>query len=80
MSCDVKEDAHRRERDDEARASVRDERKRDSGQRSEPEDGCDVDHRLAAYECGQARSEPLSEWITTAKGDPKARVGKHDER
>ena len=52
---DVKEDADASERDDEARAAVGDERQRDPGQRREPEDGGEVDRRLAADERRRAR-------------------------
>jgi hypothetical protein len=79
MSCDVKEDAHRRERDDEARPPVRDERKRDSGQRREPEHGGKIDQRLAADECRQARREPLAEGIAAAQGNAEARVREEAE-
>src|SRR5260370_35909782 len=47
---DVKEDAYSEERDNEARAAVRDERQRNPGQRSQAEDGCEVDHRLTTDE------------------------------
>jgi hypothetical protein len=69
MSCDVKEDAHRSERDDEARAAVRDERKRDSGQRSKPENGGEIDQRLAAHERRQAGREPLPKGIFAAESN-----------
>jgi hypothetical protein len=48
---DVKEDSHREERDDEARAAVGDERQRDARQRGQPENGREVDHCLTADEC-----------------------------
>ena len=64
---DVKEDADRQERDDEARAAVRDERQRNPGQRREPEDGGEVDRRLPADERRDARREPLSERILAAR-------------
>src|SRR6266508_2687773 len=75
MPCDVKENAHRGERDDEARAAVRDERKRDSGQRSEADDGREVDQRLPADEGRQAGREPLAEGVAGTKRDAQAGVG-----
>src|SRR5205823_13318791 len=65
---DVKEDAHRRELDDEARATVRDERQRDPGQGREPEDGGQVDHGLPADEGGEPGRETLSERIAAGQG------------
>src|SRR5437868_6018553 len=53
-ASDVKEDADRRELDDEARAAVGDERQRDSRQRREAEHGCEIDHRLP----GDERDDP----------------------
>src|SRR5919201_6367963 len=47
---DVKEDADGEERHDERRAAVGDEGQRNPGQRSEPEHGGQVDHRLAGDE------------------------------
>src|SRR5437763_15611573 len=60
---DVKEDPDRQEGDDEAGAAVRDERQRNPGQWSKPEDGGEVDRGLAADERGDTRREPLSERI-----------------
>src|SRR6266545_5835143 len=79
MSCDVKEDAHRRERDDEARPAIGDERKRDSGQRREPEHGGEIDQRLAADERRQARREPLAEGITAAQSNAETCVREEAE-
>jgi hypothetical protein len=78
MPCDVKEDAHRSERDDEARPAVGDEREGDPGQRSEPEHGREVDERLSRDERRKADCEPLAERVSTAKRDAKARVRKRD--
>src|SRR2546421_3043660 len=72
---DVKEDADRQERDDEARASVRDERQRNPGQRGEPEHGCEVDRGLAADEGGDPHREPLSEGVLARDREPQAGVG-----
>src|SRR6266508_3578783 len=80
MPCDVKENAHRGERDDEARAAVRDERKRDSGQRSEADDGREVDQRLPADEGRQAGREPLAEGVAGTKRDAQAGVGEDHVR
>src|SRR5207302_2626335 len=71
---DVKEDAHRRELHHETRPAVRDERKRDSGQRREAEDGGEIDHGLAADESGQPRREALPERIAAGEREPQARV------
>src|SRR6187402_3667201 len=78
LSRDVKEDARRGERDNEARAPVRDERERDSRQRSETEHRSEIDQRLAANERRQAGREPLAERIAAAQGDPQPRVGERD--
>ena len=71
---DIKEDANRREADDKARASVRDEWERHAGERREPHDGAHVDGSLAAHERRQADREPLSEWIAAAERDVEAGV------
>jgi hypothetical protein len=63
---DVKEDPDRQEGDDEARASVRDERERDSGQRREAENRREVHRGLPADERRDPRGEPLSEGILAA--------------
>src|SRR4249919_165667 len=63
ITSDVKEHADGTEHHDEARASVREEWKRDSGQRRGPDDGRNVDRSLAADEGGDARGEPLCERI-----------------
>src|SRR5438132_2781270 len=60
---DVKEDPDRQELDHEARAAVRDERKRDPGQRSHPDHGGDVDRRLDADERRVPSCETLHELI-----------------
>src|SRR6185369_2807811 len=75
IARDVKEDADRDERHDEARAAVGDERQRDSGQRRKSHHGSQVDGRLAADEYRQARREPLPERILAAERDPQAEVG-----
>src|SRR4051794_9906274 len=72
---DVKEDPHRQEGDDEAGASVRDERKRNSGQRREPEDCGEVDCGLPADESRDARGEPFAERILAADRKPEAGIG-----
>src|SRR3954453_10719716 len=71
---DVKEDPDRQEGDDEAGASVRAERRRNSGQRRHPDDRRDVDRGLPADESGEPRSEPLAERILAADGEPEACV------
>jgi hypothetical protein len=73
-TSDVKEDPDAEEGDHEARAAVRDERERDPRQRSEPEDGCEVDRRLSAHERGDARREPLPERVLAADGKAKAGI------
>src|SRR5262249_42061064 len=60
---DVKEDAYREERDNEARAAVRDEGQWNPGERRKTEHGGEVDRRLPADERGDARSEALAEWV-----------------
>src|SRR3954449_6082149 len=60
---DVKEDADRNELDHDAGPSLRDERQRNSRQRSEAEHGGEVDRRLAAHERRQPRSQTLAERI-----------------
>jgi hypothetical protein len=74
MPCDVKEDAHRSERDDEARPPVGDEREGDPRQRSEPEHGREVDQSLSRDQRREAGREPLAERVSTAERDAKARV------
>src|SRR5215208_939053 len=76
---DVKEDSNRQERHDEARASVRDERQRDSGQGGETENGGEVDDGLPADEADEARSKTLSERIRAGMGDLQRRVGEGGE-
>src|SRR5581483_2052759 len=71
---DVKEDAHGEESDDEARPAVGDERERDAGERGEPEDGREVDRRLAADERGDAGGEPLAERVLARDREPQAGV------
>src|SRR5215204_1120895 len=75
MPCDVKEDAHRSERYDEARPAVGDERERDSGQRSEAEHRREIDQSLSRHERRQAGREPLAERVPATKRDAKAGVG-----
>src|SRR5258708_3477458 len=70
---DVKEDSHRGEEDDEARASVREERKRNSGQRGGTHDGCDVERSLPADERSEPRREELPKWVMTRACDLEAR-------
>jgi hypothetical protein len=82
---DVKEDPDRQERDDEARAPVGDEGKRDSGQGSEPEHRGEVDRGLTRDERGDARRQPFPKGIPASEGEPKpgvgeCAVGQHDER
>jgi len=60
---DVKEDADPGEGDDQARATVGDERQRNSRQRRKPHHRGDVDRRLAADEHRQAGRERLPERI-----------------
>ena len=60
---DVKEHADGCELDDEARAAVGDERKRDPRQRREAEHGREVDDGLAADERDERRREPLAEGV-----------------
>src|SRR5581483_11663544 len=57
---DVKEDAHGEESDD--------------GERGEPEDGREVDRRLAADERGDAGGEPLAERVLARDREPQAGV------
>ena len=78
MSCDVKEDAHRGERDDEARPAVRDEWERDPGQRREAQHCSEVDQRLSADERRQARREPLAERVAATQRDPQPRIRERD--
>jgi hypothetical protein len=80
MPCDVKEDAHRSERYDEARPAVGHEGKRDPGQRREPEHGRQVDQRLPHDERGEAGREPLAKRVPAAKRDAKACVRERDIR
>src|SRR3954451_8554114 len=68
---DVKEDPDRQEGDDETGAPVGDERERNSGQRSEPEDGREVDRGLPADQRRDARCEPLAERVLAADGEPE---------
>src|SRR4051794_2836375 len=81
---DVKEDAHRHELHHEARAAVRNERKRDSGQRSHPEHGREVDRGLAGDESGNPGGEPLAERIDALERDLQSGPGeervREDER
>src|SRR6476661_9686791 len=72
---DVKEDPHSQEPDNEARAAVRDEWQRNPGQRSQAEDGCEIDHGLPADEPDDSGRETLAERIRACEGDPQARVG-----
>ena len=74
VARDVKEDAHAREADDEARAAVGHERQGDPGQRRDPHDRGDVDQRLATDERRDPGGEPLSERILAAEREPEARV------
>src|SRR6476659_1680405 len=74
MSRDVKEDAYRGERHNEARPAVGHERKRDSGQRSEPENRRQIDERLPADECRQPGCEALPERIAAAQSHPQTGV------
>ena len=62
-ASDVKEDADRREHDDEAGASIGHQGQRDSGQRRDPDDGREVERRLAADQRRQARGERLPERV-----------------
>src|SRR4249920_694928 len=66
---DVKEDPHSQECDNEARAAVGDERQRNPGQRSEPEDGGKIDHRLPADEPDDPGRETLPERILASERD-----------
>jgi hypothetical protein len=77
---DVKEDAHRQEGHDEARAAVGEEGKRDPGQRREPEDGREVDHCLAADERDETGCEPLPEGVLAGERDAKTGVGEGSVR
>src|SRR5581483_1202954 len=74
-TSDVKEDPDAEERDHEARPAVRDERERNPGQGSEPEDGREVDRRLAADERGDAGREPLPERVLAPDRETQPRVG-----
>src|SRR6266545_5300432 len=66
---DVKQDAHGQERYDQARAPVRDERKRDSRQRGESEHRAEIDDSLAADEADEPGGKALSERIRAGERD-----------
>src|SRR5215211_1486882 len=76
---DVKEDADGGERDDQARAAVRDERKRNARQRRDAHHRTEVDGRLTADERGEAGREALPERIAAAERDVDSRVAERDE-
>src|SRR5438067_6859713 len=85
ITSDVKEDADGTEHHDEARASIGEERERDSGQRGGPDDSRDVDGGLPADEGCDTRGEPLGERILAGERDPDPGVregaeGEEDER
>jgi hypothetical protein len=77
---DVKEDSHGGEADDQARAAVRDERKRDPGERREAEHGAHVHRGLPADERGEPRGEELAEGFAASEGDVEAGIAEHGER
>src|SRR4051794_31673986 len=80
MHGDVKENAHAREREQQVGAAVGDERKRNSGQRRDAEDGREVDDGLAADERREAGREPLAEGILRVQRDAEPRVREGRER
>src|SRR5262249_24359682 len=69
---DVKEDADRDECHHETRPAVRDERKRDPGQRRQPEDRGEIDRGLAADERGDTWGEPLAERVAALESGLEA--------
>src|SRR3954469_18501041 len=71
---DVKEHAHGQERDNEARAAVRDEWQRNPGERREPEHGREVDRSLPCDERGDPGGEPLSERVLARERQLEAGV------
>src|SRR4051794_166264 len=71
---DVKEDACRQEVDDQARAAIGDEGKRDAGQRRGAQNGGEVDDRLAADEGRRPGGEPFPERVAAADRESQARV------
>src|SRR4051812_27726365 len=77
---DVKEDADGNELDHEARPAVRDERQRNSRQRSEAEHRGEVDRRLAAHERRQPRSQTLAERIAAFECGLEPRPREEDVR
>src|SRR5918996_133061 len=77
---DVKEYPDPGEQHDEARPAVGDERQRDPGERSDAEDGRQVDRRLAADERREPGGEELAERILAAERDAKSREGECGER
>jgi hypothetical protein len=74
-TSDVKEDPDAEEGDHETRATVRHERQRDPGQRSEAENRREVDRGLPAHERGDPRGEPLPERILAPDREAQACVG-----
>jgi hypothetical protein len=80
VARDVKEDAHRRKRDHEARAAGGDERQRDTRQRSKPEDGREIDQRLAADERRQPGRQQLAERVSAREGHAEAGIAERGKR
>src|ERR671923_382248 len=76
---DVKEDSDGGEADDEARAPVGHERKRDSGQRGEPHHSAHVHGRLSTHERRDPRRESLAEGIAAPQRDVEAGVPEDGE-
>src|SRR5581483_1362193 len=74
ITSDVKEDPDCTEHHHEARAAVRDERKRDSGQGSDAENRREVDRRLPADQGRDPRGEPLRERVAAGEREPDACV------
>jgi hypothetical protein len=76
---DVKEDPDGGEADDEARPTVRDERKRHTGERRKAHHGAHIDGRLTANERGEPGGQALAERIAAADGDVEPGVGEERE-
>jgi hypothetical protein len=76
LAGDVKEDADGQEGDNQARAAVRDERKGNTGQRSQSEHGCEIDHGLPRHERDEPSRQPLPEGIGARERDPETGIGK----
>src|SRR6476646_12067424 len=79
ITRDVKEDADPDEQHHEARAAVGDERKRDPGERRQPDCGSHVDRRLPANERRDARREPLCERVAARDREPNPRIAEGAE-